>query len=157
MQQQITRLSSLGPDVSSAECNTFLFNAYYKDNAALVLNHAHIEDHELAMNNSTNTSIAIGAESVGDGEITIGNNQNHDSLKIDVSTQHKVNVAGSTKLSVHDTYTKLKTDLHVSGMLTDLDGYALLPNSYRVSGSHASEVRMLVLDPTMLLVDSNQA
>ena len=39
-----------------------------------VPNHEHIEDHELAMNNSTNTSIAIGAASAGDGEIIIGNN-----------------------------------------------------------------------------------
>ena len=42
-------------------------------------------------------------------------------------------------------------------MLTDLDDYVLLPNLYRVSGSHASEVRMFVLDPSMLLVDSNQS
>ena len=68
-----------------------------------VLNHEHIKDHELAMNNSTNTSIAIGAESTGDGEIIIGNNQNHDSSKIDVSTQHNVYVAGSTKFALHDT------------------------------------------------------
>jgi hypothetical protein len=40
-------------------------------------------------------------------------------------------------------------------MLTDLDGYALLPNSYRVSGSHASEVRMFVLEPSLLLTDSS--
>jgi hypothetical protein len=30
------------------------------------------------MNNSNNTSIAIGAESAGDGEIIIGDNQNHE-------------------------------------------------------------------------------
>ena len=120
-----------------------------------VLNHEHIEDHELAMNNSTNTSIAIGAASAGDGEMVIGNDQNHDTLKIDVSTQHKVNVAGSTKFAVHDTYAYFKTGLRVLGMLTGLTGYALLPNSYHISNSYASKVQMFVLDPSMLMIDSS--
>ena len=51
------------------------------------------------MNNSPHTSIAIGAGSAGDGEIIIGNNQNYDTTKIDISTKHSIYVAGSTIFS----------------------------------------------------------
>ena len=44
-----------------------------------------------------------------------------------------------------------------SKMIVDGNEYAVLSNSCRVSGFYFTEVRMFVLDPSMLLVDSNQA
>ena len=53
--------------------------------------------------------------------------------------------------------TKVTNDLKVTGMLLDNNNHARdCPNTYHVSGAGATEVRMFVLDATMLLIDSAQ-
>ena len=106
-------------------------------------------------------NILIGNGHSGNGTvedlILIGTQANNTTCTIDVSTAHYIRIAGADRFSVQANMTTSYTDFTVNGNLYNSSGHALLPNSYRVSGSHTSEVRMFVLDLSMMLVDSSQA
>ena len=71
-----------------------------------------------------------------------------------MSVLHSVVVAGTPRMQVSSTWTKITDDLRVTGLLVNHTQYALnCPNSYHVSEYGASEVRMFVLVPSMLLID----
>ena len=54
--------------------------------------------------------------------------------------------------------TTVINDLKISGLLLDINNHARdCPNTYHVSGAGATEVRMFVLNASMLLIDSSTA